>query len=118
MTWERITEILAAIAEDEDAAESAYNPDQVSEAREWQEVIDEHSEEIAQAAHACDVQPSDVSEAYSGKFGSDAEFAEQLCRDCGDVPNLPNYIYIDWERTARDIMMDYSESDGHYFRSL
>lgn len=30
----------------------------------------------------------------------------------------PVYIHIDWDRTARDIMMDYAEENGHYFRNL
>ena len=32
--------------------------------------------------------------------------------------NLPAYIHIDWEGTARDIMMDYFEDHGYYFRNL
>lgn len=33
-----------------------------------------------------------------------------------DIPeSLPNYI--DWEATARNLMFDYFESDGYYFRS-
>jgi len=43
---------------------------------------------------------------------------ENLCDDCGDIPkDLPNYIHIDWTSTASDIMMDYSEDNGHYFRN-
>lgn len=75
--------------------------------------------DVVSAAVSCDIRLSDIDEAYAGSFGDDAEFAQNLCEDCGDVPsNLPSYIYIDWERTARDIMYDYTECDGHYFRML
>ena len=75
--------------------------------------------EVISAALYCDVQISDISEAYQGQYKDDADFAENLCTEVGDIPsNLPSYIYIDWERTANDIMMDYSESDGYYFRRL
>lgn len=42
--------------------------------------------------------------------------AEQL----GDVPkdnHWPLYC-IDWEWAARELMMDYAEQDGYYFRNL
>jgi antirestriction protein len=60
-----------------------------------------------------------VDEAYNGEYSSDEEFVQELLEGCGDLPaNLPAYIHIDWERTTRDIMFDYSESNGHYFRNL
>ena len=43
------------------------------------------------------------------------DYAQELLEDCGDIPkNLPPYVHIDWERTARDIRTDYSaiEIDG------
>lgn len=43
------------------------------------------------------------------------DYAQELCEDIGDLPsNLPSYIEIDWEATARNIRMDYSrvEIDG------
>ena len=49
------------------------------------------------------------------------EYAQELCSDIGAVPDdFPSYIEIDWEVTARNIQMDYSEVeiDGltYYFR--
>ena len=43
------------------------------------------------------------------------DYAEELCKDIGDLPqDIPSYIEIDWEATARNIRMDYScvEIDG------
>lgn len=58
-------------------------------------------------------------EAYIGHYDSDEEFVQQLLEDTGDLPkDLPAYIHIDWEWTAKEIMMDYSDDNGHYFRNL
>ena len=58
-----------------------------------------------------------IEENYIGEYDSDEEFAEELLIQTDSIPaNLPSYLYIDWERTARDIMMDYSASNGYYFR--
>ena len=43
------------------------------------------------------------------------DYVQELLEDCGEIPrNLPHYIHIDWERTARDVRVDYStvEIDG------
>jgi len=79
----------------------------------------EFDEEIVLAAIACSINLSDIGEAYQGRHASDEDFAQQLCEDVGEIPkDFPAYIRIDWERTARNIMMDYSEDNGHYFRNL
>ncbi|NDB67262.1 MAG: hypothetical protein EB015_04500 [Methylocystaceae bacterium] len=37
------------------------------------------------------------------------DYARELLEDCGDIPdNVPHYIAIDWERTARNIRVDYT----------
>lgn len=59
-------------------------------------------------------------EAYQGSYKDDIDFAETLAEGIGAVDesaNWPNNC-IDWERAARDLMYDYFESEGHYFRSL
>lgn len=65
----------------------------------------------------------DFEKSYQGKYDNDEDFVQELLESCGDIPaDLPNYIYIDWERTARDIMMDYfvvsTESGNYYFKNL
>ena len=67
--------------------------------------------------HGYDVE--DFDEAYQGEWIDDETFVQELLEDVGDMPkDMPFYIHIDWEGTARDVMMDYFEIDGHYFRSL
>lgn len=53
---------------------------------------------------------------YYGEYANDIEFVEYLYEN--DIPfNLPSFIVIDWEATTRNIMYDYFESSGHYFKS-
>ena len=60
----------------------------------------------------------EAEEVYQGEWASNKDFVQDLLEETGEIPELPFYIHIDWEGTARDIMMDYSEDNGHYFRNL
>ncbi len=76
-----------------------------------QAYIDNVGEEYAEASQA--------EEAFAGEFANDEEFTQDLIEQTGELPkDLPAYIHIDWEGTARDIMMDYFEVDGYYFRNI
>lgn len=83
--------------------------------------IDESQEEACQAyldaTNAIDL--ADFEEAYQGEWRNDEAFVQNLLEETDTIPSdLPGYVYIDWERTARNVMMDYSEENGHYFRNL
>jgi hypothetical protein len=42
------------------------------------------------------------------------DYVQELLEDCGTIPkDLPHYVHIDWERTARDIRTDYSGAEFH-----
>jgi hypothetical protein len=54
-----------------------------------------------------------------GRYFTD--YVRELLEDCGDVPrNLPHYIAIDWETTARNVRTDYTpvliESVAYWYR--
>lgn len=41
-----------------------------------------------------------------------ADYTQEMLEDCGDLPkDLPHYVVIDWEATARNIKVDYTEVD-------
>ena len=88
-----------------------------------QELIDGGADEEAVDAYiALGAEDRDLSgfeEAYRGKYTSDVEFAQQYHADLKgeETQNWP-YTCIDWEWAARELMMDYSEQDGHYFLNL
>jgi len=61
----------------------------------------------------------DFEEHYKGKWKSDEEFVQNLLENYDEIPrDIPYYIIIDWETTAKNVMADYSEENGHYFRNL
>lgn len=77
-----------------------------------QAYIDNVGEEYAEA--------DQVAEAYQGEFRSDIDFAQELADQLGTVNESATWPMncIDWEQAAREIMYDYFESNGFYFRNL
>ena len=60
----------------------------------------------------------DVSDCYAGEWVDDEDFAYNMAEDCGfEHPRDWPYNCIDWEQATRDLMYDYTESNGHYFRN-
>lgn len=37
------------------------------------------------------------------------DYARDLVLDCYDLKGLPTFVHIDWEATAREVKVDYSE---------
>lgn len=60
------------------------------------------------------------SEAYAGEWSSDEEFAESMAEQLGEIKKDVAWPYtcIDWEYAAKELMYDYSESNGYYFRNI
>lgn len=77
-----------------------------------QAYIDNVGEEYAEA--------DDVAEAYQGEFGSDEEFAQEMADQLGLLDKNMSWPYncIDWEYAAKELMYDYFEENGFYFRNL
>ena len=60
----------------------------------------------------------DARDRYAGQFNNDVDFVRELLEDSEDfLRDLPHYIIIDWEATARNIMFDYTSENGIYFRN-
>ena len=78
-----------------------------------------YDKDIVDAAIDCDINIADIDEAYNGSFNSDEDFTRNILDDFGYIPkDFPSWIEIDWEATASNVMQDYVESHGHYFRVL
>ena len=90
-----------------------------------QELIDGGADEGAVDAYIAlgigDDDLSDFEEAYQGQYNNNIEFAQEQAEQMGSIDfkerPWPQYC-IDWEYAARDLMMDYSEENGYYFRNL
>lgn len=76
--------------------------------------------DIVEAALECDVNPSDIDEAYNGNYKDDEDFAYEMANELGAIDKNANWpmTCIDWEQAARELMMDYNEHNGYYFRCL
>ena len=79
-------------------------------------------EEAIDAAISLGIPLDNFEEAYSGQYHTDAEFAQAMAGEFGDIPNAgssqwPLYC-IDWEWAAKELMYDYCEEKGYYFRNL
>ena len=63
-------------------------------------------------------------DSYQGQYRSGAEFAENLCDECGYLGSnqgTPDFIlnHIDWETVwSNELRFDYFEVDGHFFRNF
>jgi hypothetical protein len=62
----------------------------------------------------------DFEESYNGQWADDEDFAKNMAEDIGSIKDDMNWPYtcIDWKKAARELMMDYTEQDGFYFRNI
>ena len=75
--------------------------------------------EVFDAASALGIPTDRVEELYQGEHSSDEKFAYELADEIGAIDHNASWPMscIDWELAARELMMDYGEADGHYFRT-
>lgn len=75
--------------------------------------------DVLNAGVYCDVAIEDIDEAYNGQYDSNEDFAEDMAEQLGYINHNASWPYtcIDWEHAARELMYDYSEEGGHYFRN-
>ena len=88
----------------------------------YHRLVDDYGQELVdEFAEHFDVDSIEhFEESYQGQYESGADFAEQLCQDCGYITReLPSWIEIDWQKTwDRALSYDYVElSDGHIFNA-
>ena len=88
----------------------------------YHRLVDDYGQELVdEFAEHFDVDSIEhFEESYQGQYESGADFAEQLCQDCGYITReLPSWIEIDWQATwDKALSYDYVElSDGHIFNA-
>lgn len=61
-----------------------------------------------------------IDEAYAGEYKDDEDFAWEQAESMGAIDKHANWPMncIDWEYAAKELMYDYSEANGHYFRNF
>ena len=65
------------------------------------------------------LQIDNISDAYAGHFDSNTDLAYDYVENTGLFDGVPESIcmYFDHESFGRDLAMDYSEFNGHYFHN-
>lgn len=76
--------------------------------------------EVIAAALNLGITASDIDEAYQGSYKDDEDFARETADQLGAIDKNASWPMncIDWEYAAKELMYDYSEENGHYFRNL
>jgi hypothetical protein len=113
----------AELATDEMSDEDRADPEKLTPLQEWLDTPDGEEYERLHALMSDLAQCGGGDEQWRGDWYpltliADRHFtsyAQELIEDCGDIPrNLPHYVEIDWEATARNIRMDYTSIDVPY----
>ena len=74
--------------------------------------------EVAEAANLLGIEPEEAVDGYEGKYDSDVEFAKCLADNLARTDSSWPLNHIDWDAAARDLVLEYSEEEGHYFRDM
>ena len=80
----------------------------------------ENDMDMLKAACNLGISPRYIEDSYSGYWATDKEFVQYLLneQDSRFLYDKPSYIHIDWAATARDLMQNYGEENGYYFRNM
>lgn len=86
----------------------------------WEYInLDDDDREMLEAYHEAGFEGNidDARDAFQGHYESDYEFACEMLEMTGDIQLIPEYLsnYFDYDKFARDLMFDYSSSNGFYF---
>jgi antirestriction protein len=91
--------------------------DDLDDWAEYCDLVDEHGEAFVLRNN--DWNGHEDLKDYNGCWASEEEFVRDLYESCYEIPDFLQF-YIDWEKVARDAMMDYSSYEGddgyHIFR--
>lgn len=86
----------------------------------FEDLIDQYGVDVIEAAIYLGISPSDIAEAYQGEYSNDREFAQDMADQLGSIDKNASWpqTCIDWDHAARELMYDYAEHNGFYFRNL
>lgn len=122
--WEVSTELLGSfISEDEISADLPEAIEALENADNDLEVYEAYEDNMSTSpSDLTDIQEliKDADEAYQGAYSSDEKFAQEFADQIGAIDKDASWPMdcIDWEFAAKELMYDYFESNGHYFRNI
>ena len=86
-----------------------------------EKLIDRLGEAVVAAGLTLDILPENIEEAYAGEYRDAADFAISMAEEVGgiDFSKLQwPFTCINWNYAGKELMYDYCEENGHYFRNL
>lgn len=103
-------DIIARIAELRELQDGVEDPEQ------WHKLYPEECDELAALEDVQDQATQYVTDWTHGatliRDGYFTDYARELLEDCGDIPKeLPWYVVVDWDATAKHIRTDYTGVD-------
>jgi hypothetical protein len=115
---ERYAELKAELDELEETLDEAEEPEDIvaaqleldtwrdgEDGREFDD-LDGLDSEVGGLAGLAENEPILVNDSHF------AEYAEELCKDCGYISSeFPSWIEVDWEATADNLKADYASAD-------
>jgi hypothetical protein len=107
--------IMIATTEVLDSREILERLEELQNRIDNEEDLSEDEEKSLACLREIDMQGRSVSEDW--EYGATlirkdyfTSYAKEMLEDCGDIPkNIPWYVEIDWEKTAYNLLDDYSE---------
>ena len=104
-----------------DFIESYGEDDFITHYETYQRLVDDYEEVVDEFIEDFDVSSiENFEDMYQGQYESGAEFAEQICQDCGYITReLPSWVEIDWQKTWDNALSyDYTLiGEGHIFNA-
>ena len=83
---------------------------------EYLEDSNKHAEGVCEAAHACNIVASDISETYRGEFSNEATFFTHIAEQYGINDTLGSLSnYFDYESWGNAELDSWCEDSNHYF---
>ena len=87
----------------------------------YSRLVDDYEEVVDEFIEDFDVSTiENFEDMYQGQYESGADFAEQICQDCGYITReLPSWVEIDWQKTWDNALSyDYTLiGEGHIFNA-
>ena len=99
----------------------SYNSHLMGELFEYFELLENcHEPEAMEAYIEAGHDAENFDEAFAGQFDSDEDFAQDMAEQLGAIDPRASWpqTCIDWEWAARELMYDYFEVNGYYFRHI
>jgi len=83
--------------------------------------LEDYDWDVISAGIEAGIDIDNIAEAYAGEYRSDEDFAEEMAEQTCDI-DFRNLSWpqncIDWEQAAKELMYDYTEVNGYYFRNF